>query len=365
MYTRSAQSAKRPRFYTFGVLVVIVGLIVVNVLPAQAAGNDSLYLSPASGTYKVGETLSVAIRENSYTDQVNSVEADLSYTAAKLQLVGSPSISNSAFKLQVVNSGGGGSISLTLGVQPANGSATSVSGDQLVANVTFKVLASGVTDVVFNSSSAVLSATTNTNVASTMTGGSYTLQAQTVPTSKGSTTGIKTTSPPKTTASSTTSTMSVTPEGNPHPVMVPDKSTVELSGQASVQTAPSDAGNVTKIEYYLNNKLVATVTHAPYAYSVDTKKLRNGSYTLATKTYYKNGQTTVKDTALIVKNPFGWTQFKLQVEHYALYGIIFILLVLAAVWWWTRNHPNRWLDSHNVPTTPAAGTPPQAHVGIM
>jgi hypothetical protein len=334
----------------------------------HAAGSDTMYLSPSGGTHKVGTTFSVAIRENSNSDSVNAVEADLTYSTSKLQFV-STSLSGTAFGITASNTGGGGSISVSLG------SVSAVTGDKLIATVTFKALAAGSGTVSVSSGSQVLSSTTNTNIVSNLTGGAYTIQSATTtspPPSSGS--GGTTTAKPPTTQSakpsgSATPTTSIAPKNNPKAITIPNNAKVELNDQATIQTTPpttgSGAKSVTKVAYYLNNKLVATVTKTPYNYSVNTESLRNGNYTLTSKTYYADGAIATKNTALIVKNPFDWTQFKLQLQHYILYIAVLVLLIGGAAWIYLRRGTNRWGGSMHTDFPAAGGTPPTPHVGIM
>jgi Bacterial Ig domain len=363
----------RKRFFVYATAAVVTGgFMLVGSLQngeTHAASSDKMYLSPSSGTHTVGSTFSVAIRENSNTDQVNTVEADLTYPTSKLQYI-STSLSGTAFGITAVKTGGSGSTSTQLGTM------SSVTGDKLVATVTFKVLASGSGSVTFASSSQVLSSSTNSNVLGSMTGGSYTLQAASTgssgstskpPASSGSGSSTKltpsvTTSTPS--SSSSTPTTSIAPKDNPKPVTVSGNSSIELNGQATVQTTPSSssAKNVTKVEYYLNNKLVATVTKPPYNYSVNTEGLRNGNYTLTSKTYYKNGKIASKDTALVVKNPLDWAQLKLQLRHYVWVIIVAAIIIVDIVWTLLRRSEKKWLGSNHT-NIPAPG--PTAHVGIM
>jgi hypothetical protein len=329
-----------------------------------------MYLNPASGSHSAGSTFTVQIKENSYTDMVNAVQADLTYPTAKLQFV-STSLSGTAFGVTASNSGGGGNVSIALGT------ITAVSGDKLIATVTFKALASGTASVTFKNSSAVLSSTTNTNVAQAFNGGTYTIPTATTPPpptpspTPPSPSPSPTPSPTPSTTKSTTPppTTSIAPVNNPKPVTVPDNSKVELNEQATVQTTPT-GGTVTKVEYYLNGKKVATVTQAPYNYSVDSTNMRNGTYELATKTYYQDGTVATKNTSVIVKNPFGWNQFRLQARHYFAYVVIAILLIGFGTWYLIQRRGDKWLDSH-MGGTPTMGsgsgpdTTPTAHIGTM
>lgn len=157
-------------------LVATVSLVQLCIPQSvAAAGSASLTLSPSSGSYVKGSTLSVSINVTS-SDLVNAVQADLTYDTAKLQYVNVDG-TGSAFDFPLSATGGGGSVQIARGV---SGGGT-VSGTKKFASVNFTVLASGATaSITFASSSAVLSpggsGTTNVWNGNT-TGGTYTLTA--------------------------------------------------------------------------------------------------------------------------------------------------------------------------------------------
>jgi hypothetical protein len=64
----------------------LAGLLLV-ATPASAATTASFSISGA-GNYTVGDTFSVTISENSSTQEVNAIEADMHYDASKLQVTG-------------------------------------------------------------------------------------------------------------------------------------------------------------------------------------------------------------------------------------------------------------------------------------
>ena len=342
----------------------------------HAASSDYMYLNAASGSHAAGSQFTVQIKENSYTDTVNAVEADLTYPTAKLQFV-STSLTGTAFGVTASNTGGSGNISISLGT------ITAVSGDKLIATVTFKALASGSANVAYKplsggTGSQVLSSTTNTNVVSAYNGGTYTIPTTTSPPTPTPPPPSPSPTPPPASTGTTKSTTpppvtTIAPKNNPKPVTIPDNSQVELNQQATVQTTPT-GGTVTKVEYYLNGKKVATVTQSPYNYSVDTTNMRNGTYKLTTKTYYQDGTVASKDASVIVKNPFGWNQFRLQARHYFAFVVVAILLIGFGTWYLIQRRGDQWLDSHMGGTPPAGsgpangtgpGSPPTAHVGTM
>lgn len=67
-----------------------------------------------------------------------------------------------------------------------------------------------------------------------------------------------------------------------------------LASDASVQAM------VQKVEYYVDGKLVQTITTPPYTF--DTKTVSDGSHVLAEKIYYKNGKTKQTTATIHVQN---------------------------------------------------------------
>lgn len=144
---------------------------VIGVRLSFGAGTATLSLSPASGSHEINSTFTVAVVENSGSQSVSSIEANLTYDPSKLQFV---SINNngSPFSTCFGAQGGGGSVT-TGGCTSLGSSAT---GSQTIANVTFKVLAgSGTTSVNFASNSTLLQPDDTDIWNGNTAGGTYTL----------------------------------------------------------------------------------------------------------------------------------------------------------------------------------------------
>jgi len=324
---------KRHYVYVLAVLAAGTALLSNNFQTQQlsAQGTNSMYLTPASGSHAVGATYVVSVRTNT-TDTINAVTADLTYSA-NLQFV-SLDGNGSAFAIDASSSGGNGSVS----INRANIGA--VSGDQLVSKVTFRVLSAGTGTVNVAGSSQALSSNTNQNVIGTRNGGSYTLQGPATPTPTPTPTPNPTPTPtpsptpnatptPAPAAKSTTNLPKTTiaSQGNPTTTPLPGDSTVELSAPITVETTGDGMKEIVKVEYIMNGKVVSTDTTPPYSHNIDSTKLRNGTYSLTSKTYYKDGKADTSKASLVVKNPFGLDQFLLQLKHYA--WLIIILLIVA------------------------------------
>lgn len=144
----------------------------VTVSLPQKPTPPTVYFNPSSQTYSVGSTFTIDVREDSATQTVNAVQANFSYPADKLSFVSADG-SASGFTTQAQNTGGAGQVTLARGI------IGSLSGDQLVAKVTFKVDAAGVANLSFINGTSLVSSTTNQSILSSLSAtgiGAYTLQ---------------------------------------------------------------------------------------------------------------------------------------------------------------------------------------------
>ena len=131
-------------------ILILFAMVFGLSTPSQtlAAGSASFTVSPSSGSYHVGDTVNFSISETSTAgDNVDAVEADLTYNASQLQYQ-STSLTG-PFTICAKNSGGGGSVNL------ACASSSTVSGTQLIATITFKVLATGTATISMASTSDI------------------------------------------------------------------------------------------------------------------------------------------------------------------------------------------------------------------
>lgn len=131
--------------------IIVILAMALNVVISGAAGNASFSLSPGSGSYMPGDTLSVAINVTS-ADPVDAAQAKLSYNGTQLDFL-SVDGSDSAFGLPVQSGDSGAVVTVIRGVSPGSGS---LSGTNKLASVNFKVLAgSGSTNLSFNDDSVI------------------------------------------------------------------------------------------------------------------------------------------------------------------------------------------------------------------
>ncbi|MBW4061806.1 hypothetical protein HJC99_04530 [Candidatus Saccharibacteria bacterium] len=142
-----------------------------NPAVVAAAGTAALYLSPASGSVANGTKLTVGIRMKT-ASLVNSVQANLTYQTSGLTF-DSISGDGSAFPLSAQGNGGNGTVTV---VRATNGGGAPVTGDVLMANITFIATAnSGTATIKFGAGSVVLTAADSKNILANPVGGTYSL----------------------------------------------------------------------------------------------------------------------------------------------------------------------------------------------
>ncbi len=123
----------------------------------------------------------------------------------------------------------------------------------------------------------------------------------------------------------------VSPGGNVRSLPMVGDEMFAVESAFDVQPYSVQPDGISKIEYYLDNKLIKTVNIPPYAHRIDTPSMLNGSYKLTTKTYYTNGTTNTVNQTMQVTNKFGLTQLKLIVQKYAGLMLLLVILLVAAV----------------------------------
>ena len=161
---------------------LVLTAVLIAVLPtlvlmkrATAAGTAHLYLSPASKTLAIGDTLSIDIHEDSGTDPVNAVQANLTYSS---NLTYAGYSNSSAFSVEAQSTGGGGTVTMARGTcGPCGG----ITGDNIVVTVKFTANSGGSAAVNFAAGSEVLRSTDNqaeTLTPNPLVGGTYSITSQ-------------------------------------------------------------------------------------------------------------------------------------------------------------------------------------------
>lgn len=248
------------------------GTYTVNVsTPAGPSGH--IYLTPASSTVVTNTAFNVEIRENSGAATVNAVQANLTYPASSLDVIGI-NTSSGAFSLVAESSAINGVINIGLGIGAGTQPKT---GDQPVATIQFKSkTAIGVSNVAFAAGTAILDSTTNSDILGTLTnasGGAYTInEAPAVPatggggqpsnpgaSSQGGGTGTTNTKKTGTnTATSTSNTQSSTSEptqpneDSNETFNTQDEATIEQGSTVTVRVVNSNGKPVNGVEVTLD-----------------------------------------------------------------------------------------------------------------
>jgi hypothetical protein len=179
--TKIRRFLKKPRIQravplTLALLVVIsVAAIGTRIFRAShAATPGTMYVTPATGTFVPGATISVAIHEDSGTDAVNAVQSTLIYSPNVLQFVSVAE--GTAFPtVLATKTSTAGEVRIGRGTTAGAPGAT---GDNVLATVTFKVLTTtGPTALSINNAlSLIVRASDNANIMTASVGANYTIQ---------------------------------------------------------------------------------------------------------------------------------------------------------------------------------------------
>lgn len=166
--------------------MVFIGFILVSIngLASEAkAASASLYLSPAGGTFIVGDNFSVAVKVDTGGAAINAAETSLSFASDLDDLeVVSISKANSIFTVWTqdpIFSNSAGTINFGGGVP--NPGFTGASGT--ILTIVFKVKSAGTATLNFASGAVLANDGKGTNILSSMSGGNYSFAPKsTVPT---------------------------------------------------------------------------------------------------------------------------------------------------------------------------------------
>jgi hypothetical protein len=142
---------------------------------AQIASAATLSLSPGTGVYTSGATFTVNVRVNTQGKEINAAEGTLKFNPNELSVV-SVNRASSIFNLWVAEpafSNSSGNITFS-GGSPSGYSG----GGGTVMSVTFRAAGAGSPRVSFTNGSVLANDGRGTNVLTNMSGGSFTIQAQ-------------------------------------------------------------------------------------------------------------------------------------------------------------------------------------------
>lgn len=322
---------------------IIAALVGGFLTFAHAAGTGSLYIDPTSGSHDINTTFSVDVFENSGSDQVNVVQADLVYDASKLQFV-SFDASGSGFNYDPgVSIGGNGSISIVRGVS----SGGTVSGQQKIASINFKALTgSGSTSVSFAASSYIIRPSDGQDVWNGVTtGGAYTLTTPAVvtpptptptpaPSAPSGASSPKSSTATKTSPVATRSPSATTQAASPStPIAVINTAEAEQGYMVAVKVQDNKGTSIKGATVTLVD-MIATSDNTGIASFTGIKA---GEYTVSVKSKSGDAKTTI--TVASNKLPTEVQEFTANVKPNALpllievgIGIIAILGIIFLVW---------------------------------
>ncbi len=156
LVTRKTPFAK-PQLLVVAAVAVLTGVYVVSRI---YAASGSLTMVASTTAVNIGSTVTVQIRENSGTDTVNAVQANVAFDSTKLQYM-SVDETGSAFGLVAATQVTSGQVQLARGT---SGGSPAVSGDQLVTTLTFKALAAGPVPLTFAAGSVLVRSTDNVDI---------------------------------------------------------------------------------------------------------------------------------------------------------------------------------------------------------
>jgi hypothetical protein len=126
---------------SFFMFLFVAGLAV---LPMHvSAASASMSLTPSTQSVTQGATVSVAVHENSSTDDINGAQVSLTYPTDKLSYT-SVTYAGSGFDVQPGATGGSGVVKFSVGKTPP-----AIQGDQVVATVNFKSIGVGTANIAF------------------------------------------------------------------------------------------------------------------------------------------------------------------------------------------------------------------------
>ncbi len=161
---------KKPKWMLSAVL--IIASLLLSTVPVGAANEVKLYLSPSEGTINSGSILTLNLMEDSGNASINAVSTHITFSGSSLQFMSvEPSdklgFSGDNFKDGVINI-----------IQGTN---KPISGNQLVATISFKVTGGSgnanvvVDPVISDDNSSVINYDSHKNILTTVSSGSYSL----------------------------------------------------------------------------------------------------------------------------------------------------------------------------------------------
>jgi hypothetical protein len=100
----------------------------------------------------------------------------------------------------------------------------------------------------------------------------------------------------------------------------------------------SDLLGVSKVEFYLGNTQVSTLTTVPYQWAWDTTKYPNGPHTITVKAYDTVGNVRTKELTVTINNvEVPWLQANLLTIVQVAIGLGGLLFAIVTYWSRTKD----------------------------
>jgi hypothetical protein len=223
-------------FYSKKIFVfLVIGIAFLSFFSTKTIA-ASIYLSPGAKTVSPGSTFYVSVRENSGSDAVNAVQANLTYPTDQLDFLG-VGAGGSAFGIDASSGGSGGSI------QIARGSiGQGVTGDRLIATVTFRAKTGGTASVSVAGGSSLVRGSDQANIFSGGAGATYTIS------------GTATTSGSSQKKSTAPTTVTEAAVATPKPLQISNVNASNISYKTVTITWNTNQDASTSVEYGLTDK---------------------------------------------------------------------------------------------------------------
>ena len=184
--------------------LVFVSLICVLFLLPGVTRAAALAISPASGTYKVGDVFTVDVVVSSYAQSMNAVSGTISYPKDQLSIVG-VSKNNSILSTWLPPGATGPTYSTSAGTISFEGVLIGgyTGGPKTVFTATFKVKKAGTAKLSFKNGTVLANDGKGTDLTPALKSGSYKLALATTPAVTGSVKNTKSTKTPPVTPTPT------------------------------------------------------------------------------------------------------------------------------------------------------------------
>jgi hypothetical protein len=161
--------------HLFVAVTIVAALIGLPLAVTADTTVRTLYFTPSGGSYTVGNSFKVQLRENSGSVDVDHADVQITYPD---NLIGfnESSLTGSAFPTNVKRGGANGNVTIDVTT-----SSKTVNEDQLIATLTFTAKAAGSAVIGLANSSAIDETATGKNEVPNRTNASFTIDAKPAP----------------------------------------------------------------------------------------------------------------------------------------------------------------------------------------